>query len=308
MTKNRKKSLSRQKSQPKVTSARLYPRLEDIPQESISKESTSNKPVRKSEDILPDSSFRRRYISEGSAHISDPDDEDKPYVSPKDKSDKHNSAPDTPTKSLKGAKDRFFQFNWTSRLMIITVVFVTLIPCYLLAYHEPEPIHEPSIISMDKYPDRKKLFKQLYYSKLSIGQRGNNVLWSAIEQQRLDPPDEPLIFLLFSASISAFELNFARDLGRVARQQSVTEVRSDEIQSRHSFLNRLESSFATGHSVVVNRLDQIEPADALALYGIAEEKGMNVAKNKTIVLLFESSLIDDQWTERDHYQILKVRQ
>ena len=55
---------------------------------------------------------------------------------------------------------------------------------------------------------------------------------------------------------------------------------SVKIKSRHEFTAELLKHFTMDRSVVVNRLDEMEPKNALALYGISDSNGIDVAKNK----------------------------
>ena len=58
----------------------------------------------------------------------------------------------------------------------------------------------------------------------------------------------------------------------------------------------------------MNGLNRLNPDSALALYGVADQNTFAAAKNKTLVLLFESDEIHDDWTESDHPRVLEVGQ
>ena len=94
-----------------------------------------------------------------------------------------------------------------------------------------------------EFSKRKKLFKDIYYQKLGIGTDVNRVIWSAVQKQRDDPPEEPLIFLLFSQHVTKMQLRFAQHLGAVARRQEVNFLTPNQVTSKHGFLDLLRSSF-----------------------------------------------------------------
>lgn len=60
--------------------------------------------------------------------------------------------------------------------------------------------------------------------------------------------------------------------------------------------------------MIVNGLNRLHPDSALALYGVADQNTFPAAKNKTLVLLFESDEIHDDWTESEHPRVLEVSQ
>jgi len=211
------------------------------------------------------------------------------------------------TKSIKGAIKRFWIFPTGSKvLMLFMVCFACLLPSLIkFLPQSPAELRTFSMTQLEHFRERKKLFKERYLSRFSISHKSQNSLWSALKYQREEPPEEPLIFLLFSRNVTHGQIEFAHNLCSVARRQTVAELAADQIKSRHEFTAELLKHFTMDRSVVVNRLDEMEPKNALALYGISDSNGIDVAKNKTIALLFQSPEIDEHWSERDHPRLLQ---
>ena len=86
----------------------------------------------------------------------------------------------------------------------------------------------------------------------------------------------------------------------------MTELPLEGIKTRSLFSDRIHSFFRQDQNIIIKQLNEIDPSVALALYGISDENSLFIAKNKTIILLFESSDITENWNERNHPEILKV--
>lgn len=71
------------------------------------------------------------------------------------------------------------------------------------------------------------------------------------------------------------------------------------------FVKKVEFN-SQGNSVIVNGLNRLPPDSALALYGVADQNTFEDAKNKTLVLLFESDEINEGWSEIQHPSVLEV--
>jgi len=206
-------------------------------------------------------------------------------------------------KSLIGAYQRFLAFPSIWKILIISPVLILML--LVLQISSVSEVKEKSLIQIENFKERRSWFKKHYYEKFEKLKSKNGLIFSAIDHQREDPAQEPLIFLIFSKKIENEHLSFARDLGMVARRQTVVEVTPTQNWSRNDFSTTLRSRFSQDNCVIVNGLNRLNPDSALALYGVADQNTFAAAKNKTLVLLFESDEIHDDWTESDHPRVLE---
>ena len=102
------------------------------------------------------------------------------------------------------------------------------------------------LTEMESFTERKSWFRQEYYEKFKNLRSKNGLIFSAIQYQREDPAQEPLIFLIFSRKIEEEHISFARDLGRIARRQNVVEFSpsTSSSTSRKDFGKILHDTFS----------------------------------------------------------------
>ena len=145
-------------------------------------------------------------------------------------------------KSLIGAYQRFLAFPRIWKILIISPVLILML--LVLQVSSVSEVKEKSLIQIANFKERRSWFKKHYYEKFEKLKSKNGLIFSAIDHQREDPAQEPLIFLIFSKKIENEHLSFARDLGMVARRQTVVEVTPTQSWSRNDFSTTLRSRFS----------------------------------------------------------------
>ncbi|CBY34280.1 unnamed protein product [Oikopleura dioica] len=147
-------------------------------------------------------------------------------------------------------------------------VFIIIVAGFLaLPFKAIIKVDNSPALELEQFNFRRSTFTTHYKPQLT--QRDQNLIFAVVDRQRdVNPPERPLVFLLMTPALTKTNLEFANDLGRLARGQDVKAIQSQQVRSRNSLMDELTKSFRDDKGAIIEHFEEMPSDAALAFYGI----------------------------------------